>query len=497
MNRRRRAMIRRLAVIGAAVMAAAVGFLGYAFSRMQIMAGQNRELKSQYALAEEARTEAAEQRDAARMSYARTAAMEAQSELEKGNTEKALEICLEQREAAMQVPELRAVLDRALRTLCAGGYVPVADQERYLGKYFPEEKTAEDAPVFPDRLEDIPAPEDVNAKYAEQNVWLEAAMPEYGYAVYSAEIRLKEKSPSGAEVQYCTYIHFPADPRRDHFQKDPDGNHFYSRHSADNICPLPDGRFAMLSSRRLFTADPVTGRSAWADGGEYPELLYMEGCDVFFLRQEGGTQVRDRATLEYLETLEGVTELKESKGAGILIGKADRALAVYNKRPFGFLCMIDDEEVRKHQYGNMKFDSVTVNGKKRYLAMFSFIYDAETGKQVCDLSGIRNGAAGSHYTPVLSPEGLAIVPAVGPAVRIWDLEENRLLCRVQLPAEGHPLSETVSISLMGPPDAKTWLRGASAFSVNGIVFERRESRTVPEDPEAQFRLAEELLSGGK
>ncbi len=493
MNRRRRAAIRRLMVVGFAVIASALIFLGYSFYRIQIMENQNLELKNQYALMEIAGKEAAEQRDTARLSYARTVAMEAQSELDKGNTERALELCLEQREMAQQVPELLTVLDDALHTLCAGGYVPVADQEKYLLMHFTEETAQEETPLFPEKLEDIPVPADINAKYTEQNFWLETVMPEYGYAVYSADIFLKEKSPSGADKQSCTYIYFPSDPQRNHFQKDPEGKHLYTRYAASKICPLPDGRFAMLSNHRLFTVDPVTGGSVWADEDEYESLLYIEGCDVFFLRRENSIEVLDRATLEHLETLEGVTELKESNGAGILIGKAGKALAIYDQKPFGFQCMIDDEEIRKHLYGNMKFNSVTVNGRTRYLAIFDCIYNADTGELVCDLSDLRNGLAGSHYTPVLSSDGLAFVPAAGPAVRIWELEGNKYLGRVPLPTEGHPISESIFITMMGTLDENTGFRSASAFSINGIVFELRESRDVPEDSEAQFQLAETLL----
>ena len=104
-----------------------------------------------------------------------------------------------------------------------------------------------------------------------------------------------------------------------------------------------------------------------------------------------------------------------------------------------------------------------------------------------------NGGA----VPEFSGEGLALISGVN-MLRLWDLEKDEEFAKleVRIPADAPDQYPKITYELLGPVNEETGRRTASVIAANGMVYEYRQARDVPEDLAGQMALARELLGDG-
>ena len=521
MNRRRKARARVLSGIAAAFLAGSAAFLGYALNRSFLITEQNRQLQVQYDQAREASDRARIQRDMAEKSFVKTLAVRAGNVLEEGNSELALKLCMEYLPEHEDLPELAETLKDALRELCAGGYVPVTDRKKYMQTRglteedgtAAEEDSTED--VLPAHIY-VPVPEDIESELPVQKFGICCSVPEFGYGLYKAGIL----QPGGnrnlsSSSTWCTVVHFPDTPERDYYLRTEDGKPYYVRLAH----VLYDGTFiCQEGGGRPMRVDPFSGRfipffdpeadtaggnadlsaAAAPSSGRHPadvEFKYFrvfDGADVILGVTGSFIEVWSGEPFRYLETLEGVTDFKVRGDGNVLIGEKRKALAVCSKRPFCHLYDISDEYTANHKFDYGSFNTASAPGGRGYLALKSVVYDLNTGKFLRDFGNLNGGAV-----PEFSGEGLALISGVN-MLRLWDLEKDEEFAKleVRIPADAPDQYPKITYELLGPVNEETGRRTASVIAANGMVYEYRQARDVPEDLAGQMALARELLGDG-
>ena len=502
LDRKRKARNRRLLAAGAAVLTAALVFLGYAVNRMQVIAGQNRELSAQYETAAEARDEASRQKDAAYEAYARTVGLEARSALAKGESEKALEILLEILPDRQDMPEIREALEDTLRTLCAGGYVPAASGADYLssrGIVLPKN----DYQANKNKIS-LPPPPEAETEEARVSYDIRVRSEEYGFQIATRR--------SGGEG--VTLVHFPEEPEKDYFLRDPDGNHYFvqlqdmpvrnGKAGVGCSCMvLGDGTVIDIHDGEAKRADPRTGRfipffdeesggGSLAEKGEkrYTNFLDYDGCDVLIALTETGAEIWQRSPFRYLYTTDAITDIIEAGGKQILVGSG-KGLTVFARNPFRELYTIGEEEGADPVRSSVITAAECTDGQG-YLTCGWTVYDSDTGGKICSFD--NEGAMGTHgntYSPLITSDGMALVPGFH-SVSVWDLKNREQIAQIRSYAAARKTSFG-TYQAFGRIDPESGLQSSSAILLDGLVYIRREKQEIPESIGEQIALAKELL----
>jgi len=501
LDRKRRARNRRLLIAGAAALAAALVFLVYAVNRMQVIAAQNRELSLQYHAAAEARDEASRQREAAYEAYARTVALEARGALAEGKSEKALELLLEIFPDMQETEGVAEALEEALKTLCAGGYVPVASKQDYLAsrnRESPEPRPS----ILNDVMLHLPPPPDVETEDARVRYDLRAESKEYGLMVLAGK----------AGKTWFTLIHYPDAPEKDYFLRDAQGNHCYvdlcgapERHGGtgitDNAVILEDGSLIWLRDGKAKRADLRTGQFVpfFDEGGSpvregegvYTNILSYDGCDVLFALTGEGTEVWQRSPFRYLYTLEGITDIVDAGGRRTLIGSG-RGLTVFARDPFRELYTIREgigtDTPVEDEYITV---SECADGRS-WLTCGWTVYDLDSGALVRSFADEGASGLSSARSPLFTSDGLALIPGFR-GVTVWDLRVPEKVASIRSVVGPDDWSFGNYLPY-GPTDPGSGLQHSSAVLLDGIVFERREKQEIPPDLAGRIALAKQLLT---
>ena len=504
LDRKRRARNRRLLIAGAAALASALVFLVYALNRMQVISAQNRELSLQYDTAAEARDEAAIQQEAAYEAYARTVALEARSALAEGKSEKALELLLEVLPAMQETEGVAETLEEALKTLCAGGYVPVASKLDYL-----DSRNRESPEPRPSILDQVilylPPPPDVETEDARVRCDLRVESKEYGFMVMTGS----------AGTTRFTLIHYPDAPEKDYYLRDPEGNHYYvslcdapTRHSGirieHNAVILEDGSLIDIHDGEAKRADLLTGQfipffdegvgeGSLAQKGEsgYTNILSYDGCGVLFALTAEGTEVWQRSPFRYLYSLEGIVDIIDAGGRRTLIGSG-RGLTVFNRDPFRELYTIHEgigtETPVESEYITV---SECADGRS-WLTCRWTVYDLDSGTLVRSFEDEGSSGISSAHSPLFTSDGLALIPGFR-GVSVWDLKAQEKTASIRS-IVGPDDWSFGSFLPYGPTDPESGLQDSSAILLDGIVFVRREKQEIPADIDGRIALAKELLN---
>ena len=474
MERRKRQRNRILAAVAAFAVAGAGCFLGFALNRMNVMAEQQKELEVRQSETEAEQEKAEEQREAALISRARTAGLQAKAALENGDTELGLLLCLEYLPEMKQIPELTDALKDGLHQLAGEGYAPVTT--RYA--YQQTRALYEDAslPVFEsieykedgiEKYVKVPVPGD-EYKYDTVSLKLMDWSREYRYAVYSG--LLKKVSESGDFS--CVWLYFPDHPEDNRFVRDENGACLAGTFATI----LPDGSF--------FVSDEKTAR----------RVKPLEG-DLFMPVPDGSGERTMALPFSLVQTWDAYGFDDR------IIALSLHGTAVFSRNPFTLLYTISD--VRTMAFDTAPrgstywtgFNAYTVPNGERYLVIgLRYVYDAETGKYLYEMED--NGKTIRNQKNDLSSEGYLPI-AAGNTLSFWDLSGGE-------PAR--TLRCDGKFQLAGPIDPETGRNSASvilaevdrsqASGNNQIVYEYRETgEDIPEETEAQITMALRLLNG--
>lgn len=508
-NRRHRRRMRiLLAVSGAVVLGAAV-FLGYAFNRMTMISGQNRELNAQYDLTEEARQEAVSQRNAAREQLAETVSLMIRNNMT--DNEKVMLLCLEFLPENGLDSGLPEVLKGALERLCAEGYVPVTTRSAYALSHGIEEEKDPDLTVDtaegPAQKVTLTMP-DEGERFATGSFILKCWSPEYRYAVYLG----------GGDPNLYTWIRFLDEPEKSYFMRDENGG---LTRVINPVC-MPDGTFIagyweMVEHQFQYSCyryDPFgkqfvpfrEGSEAGVEAGEsLPEGLISRWAaepDITgFLRPEGmkvilgkleknrkvqGLRIYDPETLEETGFLEGTYgEIQDIPGTGLLLICKEETFLVCRKDPFEPLFETKPEHTDIRSAVMNEYACYADGTRVMVLDLPEYgtgvaVYDLYTGEVLCEITGQ------GLYSQVLTGDGKLLGTANG-IPTLWDVKTGEVC--------GSVPEEDASPEPYGPLDETSGLRTSAAIDC-GIVYEYREEAVpVPEDLEGQIALARKLLNG--
>ncbi|MCR5370564.1 MAG: hypothetical protein K6E83_07645 [Clostridium sp.] len=536
-NRRLRSRIRIAVALGTVVLLGAAAFFSYAFSRMKMISGQNRDLQLQYVQAQEARDRAQTQRDAAREEFAGTTAIRARQVMNRGDSELALLLCLEFLPEAGLTTDLPAVLDETLERLCAEGYVPVTAVRAYgKDRYQPDPEPAEEENGLFETKISLPVPEEYDNGQETFSLELEAASEEYGYAVYTGDF---DYSKTSAADVFRTRVCFPDDPDKDFYMP------FHMEASgwltADLV--LPDGTFIGRQYNTYYRYDPFARkflpfydapenaaavdvlpgdpdncREAGIYVGEAPgtqseneEVFspYALECDIDRFEEVPGleglvfgrtrtrtddyrlenddvkTYVFSRSPFRYLYTMEDVIGLFRPENSQYILGLTGKKILVFSADPFRYLYTLEDELTTAIWDRNL--DTPHFPDERNWLYVHhnyrKAVYDLNAGKRLCAIMDLGQG-----YDMEISSEGL-ILSSVRKVPMLWSPEDGSVAREIQGVEEEEP-------ELFGRYDETTGLRSADTIRVGSIVYEYRESATpLPKDLEGQTELAKQLLNG--
>lgn len=503
-NRRHRQRVKLILAVGGAALAGALAFLIYAANRVQVISGQNKALNGQYAIAEEARQDAAEQKNAARDHLADNVAL--QIEHETRDNELVLMLCLEFLPENGREGELPALMKGALDRLCASGYAPVTRRAAYAeahGIEEDEDDLRQDTDERPAKKVVLTLPEDTERFATDEFIlgcWSEA----YRYAVYNG----------GGDPNYYTWIRFLDEPERSYFMRDERGD--YCNVWAD-AC-LDDGTFIgthLVAEDGIhydcYRYDPIhmkfvpfsANSPEPEDGAPLPEgrlSLFGENLGISdFVEIEGmpallgeldewgaGYRAFDRETLLPITDIEGANDVAEIPGTDLLLLCKGETFLICRKDPFEPVFETDAEytdaqyttacEIANYDGGALLVTRLP--GERTGRA----VYDLNTGKRLCVIA-----EPGMAYDMALTGDG-RLLNSVGSTPTLWDLRTGEKLCQIQAIAK--------SPDPYGPVDEASGLRDSSAVNCDGDVYIFRDAAIpVPDDLEGQVALARQLLDG--
>ena len=491
MDRRSRQRRRIALIAGGAVLAAASAFLCYALFRVMEISRQNRTIQENYVKAEKARAEAVTQKNAAREELAGTVGIFARQALEDRDCELALLLCLEFLPDHGNSTDLPEILKETLNTMCRTGYVPVtskasyertrrlADQEKEAA-----EKAADDV-WTPDHKIWAVVEEDMNGRegYGMDYLMLQDRSLDYGYAVYSGGFYTKDP---GSDL-LVTLIRFRDDPGKDHYLRDEDGNYAYM----DDVKILPDGTMIGIASdhrkNECRRYDPFRKEYLLfsEDGGPgIKDILGFETVPYIFGAVKGeGMRVYSREPFRYLYTIPEVLEFQELEGTGYLYGETEHSLMVYRKESYEYLYTIEDG----NHFDYPNYEAFHYPDGSEYLVHHAndsggpkLVYDLSTGEQIAEIG------EGLRYNYECSADRKLLCSKLKTPM-IWNMEDGKLFAEI-------PGGNATDPKPCGAFDPVSGLRDSEAVLCGNVVYEyRQEAKAVPEDPEAQLRLAKELL----
>lgn len=530
---RRRSRTRRiLLAAGTVVLTGIAGFAVYAALHMLQIAGQQKELETRYAEAQEARAEAEEQRDIAREELSVTVGQQAKAVMEKGDNELALLLCLEFLPDCGRSGVMPEVLGSALKNLCKEGYVSVTSKEAYDRTRYPDEREGESSEAEnsakegtaagPGKKIYIAVEDDMNGRdgYLLGELGLKTWSEKYRCGVYTGSIY---RNDSSQNLQ-LTWFHFQDREEEDYYLKSADGQYI----GLTGPQFLPDGTVigALFLTGRCFRYDPFekvylpffgeepsgeesgavreaeqeeeSGTDDPADGlpGVYEAdegvsgFLSFDGVPWILGVMRNGYRVYSQEPFAYLRTLEDVTDLQEIKNTELLCGMTKRGVAVYDRNSLEQRYVIEDE--------------YTVN-KNTYTAA---AYPDGSGFLVWHISNNNGGEAvydlwSGERLHVIAPDGMAwsdgltsgkqLLGAVSQIPTLWDLESGAVAAEVKDVRETEPRP-------YGLEDESSGFRsGRVIFGHHSdMVLEYREPAvSVPEDLTGRLELARSLLGQRK
>ena len=546
-NRRRRQRMQIAAAAGAVVLMAALGFLGYALSRVRILSAQNEVLNMQYDAANEAAEEAGNQRLEARKAFARTIASQAQTVLQTGDSELALLLELEmlpagsgaqearELQAIKELPEYRETLKNILEALCGQGYVPLTKAASFTRPGFespfsvPKEEGQDE---FPGKLHpDLPEGTQSKEHYIAVSLQtrseerIKAGSTDSFCGIYNGWLHDQE----GSGI-YCTYVHFPDAPERDYYPRDLNGDFL----DLEGVLFLPDGtvigqresdklayRFRAEDGTILGFFDEETDeamKGKAADGDEVPvpavtdagddipvwtateagglnlphpvtKFVSFKGMDLVFGFSGQAVEIYSREPFRYLETIEGISSFREQKGMNYLFGsRRFRApLLIYSREPFEYLSALE-EDLWDREIGAEYLDIyvVKLTDGREMLSYGGTFYDLRTGEEIWPIREEELVDQWSSYGQDISSEGW-ICLRIRDSLCIWDLADGSRKGSI-------PIESVYAKEFYGAYDENTGLSSASYYRSGSIVYQyREEALEVPPDIDGQIRLARELL----
>ncbi len=511
-NRRHRRRMRILLAASGAVLLGAAVFLIYAANKVRVISDQNRELSSQYELAEEARQEAVAQRNAAREQLAETVALKIRDI--RADNELVMLLCLEFLPENGLEGELPGLLKGALERICAKGYVPVTGRKAYARtRDIEEEKSpdlradTEESPAKNVTLT-IPGTED---RFATDTFVLKCWSPEYRYAVYTG----------GGDPTLYTWIRFLDEPEKSYFLCGENGDFA----NMANMACLPDGTiigncrkfstglkysfscyrydpirktflpFRDSSPEPADTGDPLPEGwiSRYGDETDVAGFYTLDGMQVVLgavaddHNHIQGLRIYDRNTLRTTGFLEGAKdEIIDIKGTGLCMISKEETFLICRKDPFEPL-FETDAEYSDTRYANIQKYVSYSNGTRMMILRVpdgnysKAVYDLNTGKLLCIIS-----ATGMNFDMELTGDG-KLLNSVAGTPTLWDLKTGELFASV-------PESDN-SPEAYGPRDEASGLRTSAAINCGTIYEYREQAIPVPEGLEGQIALARDLLNG--
>ena len=486
MNRRRR-RLRRIALTAAAVVLAAAGaFLGYALNRMQIMADQNATLSAVYAETEAARDKARTDRDEAREFMARRVAVQAESVLKSGDSELALLLCLEYLPEMRQIAELTDVLEDALNTLCADGYVPVTTRKAYLQSGRPITKGLRSIPAGMPENVAIRVPYPDGKSGSDELAYLELAdtyTPD-NLAVYKTGTHYGWKGAWICEAD-------SAESGR--FLTKPDG----SLYAADAVRFAGDGSLLLAEAERLYRLDPETGKELPVQEGE-PEYSLTLDFPVEYIWHGEAVPGKAHDVGRFW-----ITDSFKDR----LFALGRNGFSVFSADPVKLLYTVCDEHTAEAELSPFYssywtgFCPVATPAGERYVIVGSkYVYDAETGALLFEIEDYGQNLGGR----IMQSTAEGYVPIqVYDVLYIWDLTMRQPV--------GFIPGAYYRYTVCGPYDEVTNRCSASVIvtdsdelydlstsTVDGMIWVLKDMAVpVPKDLEGKIALARELLDGRK
>ena len=501
-NRRRKARTQKLLAAGIAALAVSGAFLAFSLFRMSVISRQNTVLSGQYEAAETARNEAERQKEAAARDFYRTVALQAEADLDKGDTEEALSKAVKYLPEAGEADELNGIMGKTLETICAGGYVQVTDKTAYLETRGLQE---EDELPVEKSVWTVPPPE---LETEDKFIGLDrrASSEEFGFAVYGSSV-----SVNGT---WFSKICFPEEPEKDYFLRDNDGNLLFTPLVSitrgggsvviNNCTILQDGSMIDIRDGRPFRVDILTGEEIPFFDEEGPEgslvndeescfrFIYdYEGTDVILARTKYNTvEVWNRKPFRYQMTLTDIMDVTDGGFSDYIIGETKEGLAVFTRSPFAEQYRIEDRNTASMSFEMTVIKTARCEDGQNYLSYGWYVYDLNTGAFLYDFY-LDAQAVHVAKSPLISSEGLMVLPAYH-GVTVLDPETDTVYGRVHASVETGRTYKG-NCELYGPENPDTKSRSASAILLDGIVYEFRQARQVPEDTQSRIALAEELL----
>ena len=378
------------------------------------------------------------------------------------------------------------VLEDALNTLCADGYVPVTTRKAYLQSGRP----------ITTGLRSIPAgmPETVKIRVAypdgksgsDERAYLELAdtySPD-NLAVYKAGTHYGWKGAWICEADSA---------ESGHYLTRPDG----SLYAADAVRFAGDGSLLLAEAEQLYRLDPETGK----------ELPVQEGEPEYFLTLD--------FPVEYIWHGEAVPGKAHDVGRfWITDGFRDRlfvlgrnGFSVFSADPVKLLYTICDEHTAEAElspfYSSywIGFCPVATPAGERYVIVGSkYVYDAETGALLYEIEDYGQNLGGR----IMQSTAEGYVPIqVYDVLYIWDLTMRQPV--------GFIPGAYYRYTVCGPYDEETNRCSASVIvtdsdelydlstsTVDGMIWVLKDMAVpVPKDLEGKIALARELLDGRK
>ena len=504
-NRRQRQRMRVVVSVGIAVVLAAAAFLASAVTRMLRTEEQHKELSAQYSRIEEARAEARSQQDAASEHLADAVAVLVR---DTGNDEqlRAL-LCMEFLLEYGQGSELPAILREAVTSMCAGGYAP-AGRKPADGT---EDEKAEEAGAVRKKIS-VVFPEDDTGKTEIGSFSLAAWSPEYRYAVYNCY----------DDGKNLTWISFPDHPDTGYFLQNEAGkyvqltgpavlsdgtlvgaHYFYSGGSRHSVCRYDPFRKEYLPLTGDRGEDPAPEgelpegwHTRYAEETGVNEFLAFDGLPVIFGNRNGvmnrdykGYDVYDRATMELLDFMEGVSNIREVNDTDLLLMETETGLICCRKDPFERIWTIQDGIYS----GDPGKKTAVWPGGTGYLIIRAKAEDKDYSRAVYNLwTGeflFSMDERGMEYELDISADK-KVLCSIGKIPTVWDLETGEIFASVP--------GVRGTADFYGTMDPETGLRGSEAIAVGSYVYAYHPSAIpVPESLEELAALAEELIGGRK